>query len=176
MEIFKELINKKVKKLFVIVWPPLGEEKELDIDISFGFVFSQNPDCLCIITTNKNDMWTPCIYFENIPTKIYTWSSFTSRMKAWMNSKCIDNLEAEYYEVTDINMFSNIIASKIVSIEFVGLKNNPKPFGIKVIFQNDYILSTPISDGNTVETSQFNRNDNLLNFERMGTLEVRQLK
>lgn len=173
MEIFKELINQEVEKLFLVVWPPLGEEKELDIDISFGFVFSQNPDRLFVITTDKEDMWTPCLQFEGIPTKVYSWSSFASRMNAWMKSECESDLDMEYYEVTDAQEFSNIMASKIQSIEFFGLENNPEPFGVKVVFDNDYILSTPISDGNTVETSQFNRNDNLLNFDRMGTLEVK---
>ncbi len=175
MEKFKALRNQEVKKLFLVVWPPLGEEKEFDIDISFGFVFTQNPDRLCVITTDKNDMWTPCLRFEGMPTKVYSWSSFPSRMNAWMKSECESDLETEYYEVTDVQEFSNIIASKVQSIEFVGLENNPEPFGVKVLFDNDYILSTPISDGNTVETSQFNRNDNLLNFERMGTLEVKSL-
>ena len=175
MEKFKELKNQKVEKLFLIVWPPLGEEKELDIDISFGFVFLQNTDRLCVITTDKEDMWTPCVRCEGIPTKVYSWSSFAPRMNAWMKSECESDLETEYYDVTDVQEFSNIIASNIQSIEFVGLENNPEPFGVKVVFDNDYILSTPISDGNTVETSQFNKNDNLLNFERMGILEVKSV-
>lgn len=175
MEKFKELRNQEVKKLFLVVWPPLGEEKELDIDISFGFVFTQNPDRLCVITTDKNDIWTPCLRFEGIPIKVYSWLSFPSRMNAWMKSECKSDLEMEYYEVTDVQAFSNIIASKIQTVDFIGLENNPNPFGVKVLFENDYILSTPTSDGNTVETSQFNRNDNLLNFERMGTLEVKNI-
>lgn len=175
MEIFKKLIHQEVKKLFLVVWPPLGEEKELDIDISFGFVFRQNPDKLCIVTTNKDDMWTPCLRFEEVPINIYPWPSFTSRMNAWMNSECKSNLEMEYYEVTEYQQFSNIISSRIQAVEFVGLENNPEPFGVKVVFDNDYILSTPISDGNTVETSQFNKNDNLLNFKRMGNLEVKSI-
>ncbi|WP_442265004.1 hypothetical protein ACSIGC_11710 [Tenacibaculum sp. ZS6-P6] len=171
MEIFKDFKNQKVERLYLVVWPPLGEEKELDIDISCGLVFSKYPDRLNVITTDKEDMWTPHLQTQKIPLKIYPWSSFRLRMDAWMNLECEDVLETEYYEVTNVSEFYNIVDSRIESLELIGLKNNSEPFGIKVKFKNDYILSTPISDGNTIETSLFNKNNNLSNFESLGSIE-----
>ncbi|SNR16239.1 hypothetical protein [Tenacibaculum jejuense] len=171
MEIFKDLKNQKVERLYLVVWPPLGEEKELDIDISFGLVLYKYSDHLTIITTDKEDMWTPRIQTQKIPLKVYSWSSFRSRMDAWINLECEDDLETEYYEVTNVSEFSTIVNSRIESLELIGVKNNPEPFGVKVKFKNDYILSTPISDGNTIETSLFNKNNNLSNFESLGSIE-----
>ena len=116
-------------------------------------------------------MWTPCIRFEETPKISYSWSDFTSRMNAWMKSEEESDIEIEYYDVTSAGQFKNIVSSKIQSIELVKLKNNPEPFGVKIIFDNDYILSTPISDGNTVETSLFNKNENILNFKKLGIVE-----
>lgn len=41
---FKGLIRKMVDKLFLVIWSPWGEENESDIDISFGFVFKNEPN------------------------------------------------------------------------------------------------------------------------------------
>jgi len=176
MEELKELIDKKVEKLFLVVWPPFGEEKELDIDISFGLVFHHAPDRLCIITTDKDDMWTPCLRFENIPDFTYPWSEFTSRMDAWMKSEEVGSLETEYYDISEAKQFRQIVSCKIQSIELIRLESNPEPFGVKIVFDDDYIISTPISDGNTVETSHFHRNENIANFENMGILEFKELQ
>ncbi len=176
METFKELIDKKVEKLFLVVWPPLGEKKELDIDISFGLVFHHIPDHLCIITTDKDDMWTPCLRFENTPNFTYSWSEFTSRMDAWMKSEELGSLETEYYDISKAKQFRKIVSYRIQSIELIGLENNTEPFGVKIVFDDDYIISTPISNGNTVETSHFHKNENIANFENMGTLEFKELQ
>ncbi len=169
------LLNQDVQKLFLVVWPPIGETSNLDIDLSFGFVFKNNPDQLCIISTDKDDMWTPCITFKDIPQITYSWSDFTYRMNAWMKSEDESDIEIEYYDVTDAEQFSGIVFSKVQSIELVKLKNNPEPFGVKVLFDGDYILSTPISDGNTVETSLFNKNENILNFKKIGIIEYEKV-
>lgn len=175
IEVFKNLINKRVKKLFLVVWPPLGEDRELDIDISFGFIFQQEMDHICVITTNKDDMWSPCIRFENIPQNTYCWLDFAPRMKYWMKSENPNSLEIEYYDVTEASLFQDIVGSEVLSIELLSLEGNSMPFGIKMRFDDEYILSTPIADGNTVETSRFHKNNNLAYFEKIGLIEFKKL-
>ncbi|MDD5276207.1 MAG: hypothetical protein PHR16_09000 [Methylovulum sp.] len=77
--------------------------------------------------------------------------------------------------MTNADEFKNIILHEIKSIEFSEIQNNPPPFGVKIIFENDYIFSTPISDGNTIETSCFNKNNNILNFEKMGSITFKPI-
>ena len=161
-----------MEKLFLVVWPPLGETERLGIDVSFGFMLNRTPDRLCIVTTNKEDMWTPSIHYSDIPRDIYPGSLFPTRIKEWMDMSMKSNcLQTEYYDVTKVALFKNIASSRILSIELIGIVGEISPFGVKLVFSNDYILSTPISDGNTVETLFFNRNDNIQNFKTVGVIE-----
>lgn len=175
MEKFKNILNLEIKKLFLVVWPPLGEDKISDVDMSFAFIFHNNPNYVCIITTDKTDMWTPSIRYEEVPENIYSWSVFDQRMNSWMNLDKDKSLEREYYDVTNIDCFTDIVSSRISAIEMIKIQSIPEPFGVKIIFENDFILSTPISDGNTVETSRFNNNNNVLNFQKMRVLEFKNV-
>jgi len=179
MNAFQTLIHQTVKRLFILVWPPYGEDKLLDVDISIGFVFAENPQQLCVISTDMSDMWTPLIRYEAIPDKAHVWSSFDSRIEHWMNSlgqaEFDDEyyFDTEYYEVTDVDLFESIVSNVIRSVEFVAVKSIDEPFGVRILFDNDYIQSTPIADGNTIETSRFNRNNNHSRFEYFGVVEYR---
>jgi len=179
MNALQTLLNQTVNRLFILVWPPYGEDQFLDVDISIGFIFAERPDRLCVVSTDMSDMWTPLIRYEAIPNKIHAWSSFDSRIKHWMNSlghADFDDeyyFDTEYYEVTNVDLFENIVSQVIQSVEFVAIKNIAEPFGVKVNFENNFILSTPIADGNTIETSRFNTLNNHLVFEYFGTIEYR---
>lgn len=175
MNTFESLKGKVVQRLFLIVWPPLGEENRRDVDISLGFVFHQSPDKLCVISTDMGDMYTPCIRIVGMPSKIYPWPAYETRINDWMNSKCNDVIDTEYYEVTQEKLFSGIVSSEVLSIEFIGLEGEAEPFGVRVIFANSYIILSPIADGSTVETPHFNKNDNLLFFKNLGELWYREL-
>lgn len=174
---FRELIKKRVDRLFIIVWPPLGEEKQSDIDMSFGFVFNNEPDKLYIISTNRDDMWTPYVFFESLPQKEYAWGDFYIRMKMWMKMKDNDSiLNTEYYDITESVLFAKIVHSKIIGLQLIHIENNSEPFGVKILFENEYIVSTPISDGNTIETSQFNQNNNIKVFENIGKIIYEEIR
>lgn len=167
----KELIRKIVDKLFLVVWSPWGEEKESDIDISFGFVFKSEPNKLCIISVNKDELWSPHISIEPLPENKYSWEDFHPRIKMWMNAED-ENLTIgkEYYEVTSSELFKSIIGNEIEGIEFLNLEGNPEPFGVKILFKEDYIISMPNSDGNTVETKAFNKTNTIENFKHLGNV------
>lgn len=168
---FKELIKKTVDKLLLVIWAPYSEEQESEIDISFGLIFKSDPNKLFVISVEKNELWTPYISTESIPKNKYSWEDFYPRIKVWMNSKD-ENLSIgkEYYEVTKSELFSNIIGEEIKKIELLKLEDNPEPFGVKLHFKHDYIVSMPNSDGNTVETKFFNKNNSLDNFKRLGNV------
>jgi hypothetical protein len=176
---FRELLGRTVSRLFLVVWPPLGEQNESDIDISFGIVFSDEPNKLYVISVDKNEIWSPYIFYHSLPKDKYTWKDFYPRIKMWMNSEddnCIVIEASEYFDVTNCELFQKIVDSKIIDIVLIGIEGIPEPFGIKILFSShDYIISTPISDGNTVETTQFNRNNNIDVFKKSGKIEYRTI-
>lgn len=173
MQEFKALINKKIHNLFLVVWSPWGEE-ESHIDIAFGFVFEDNLNSLCLISIDKDEIWSPHIYYQSIPQNAYMWKDFYARMRQWMAAEDDEMIMGfEYYDVSKCELFENIVGSQIISIEEICLKDTPEPFGVKLSFEKDYIISLPVSDGNTVETSLFNQHKHIDGFKRMGEIEYK---
>jgi len=167
----KELIKKEVEKLFLAVWSPWGEEKESDIDISFGFIFKSEPNTLCIVSVDKDELWSPHISFEALPESNYFWDDFYPRIKMYMRAEDGDlMIGKEYYDVTKSKIFNKIVGNEIEGIEFINFEGNPDPFGVKFLFKDDFIISLPNSGGNTVETQFFNSNNSIDNFKRLGNL------
>jgi hypothetical protein len=171
MKEFKELLKKNIVRLFLVVWTPFGEEKESDIDVSFGFVFRDEPNRLCVISVDKDELWLPYISYESLPLNKFTWDDFYDRMKLWMKAED-DNLiiGKEYYDVTNCDLFKKIVGSEIEELELLCLEDNTEPFGLKILFKDDYIISMPNADGNTVETKYFNKNDSIENFKQLGNV------
>lgn len=61
MAVFKDLLKEKVGKLMLVVWPPWGEERGSEISISLGFVFQSEPNRLCLISVDRNELWPSTI-------------------------------------------------------------------------------------------------------------------
>jgi hypothetical protein len=163
---FKELINKRVDRLFFRVWPPWGEEKHSNIDISFGFVFSDNQDELFIISVDKDEIWAHYITIELLPITRYSWEDYYGRMKEWMLAKEDTELLFMGYEY-----FEKIIGDEILKIELLRIEDVMEPFGVKLYFKNDYIISFPNSDGNTIGTKLFNKDlEGIEHFHRLGKI------
>ena len=167
----KNLIGKKAVKLFLVLWTPWGEEEKSNIDISFGFVFKDEPNKLCVISVDKDELWSPYISYESLPHEEYKWENFYHRIKMWMRAED-DNLiiGKEYYDVSNSKLFNKIIDSEIIGMELIYIEGNSKPFGVRILFKDDYIISIPNSDGNTVETEMFNKNDSIDNFRILGNI------
>jgi hypothetical protein len=167
---FTKILGEKVKQLYLIIWPPFGEEKMSDIDISIGFVFESNEKKMFVISTCKEDNWSPSISEKQIPTRVYSFDIFAERMKKWMNNEIESIIGLEYYNVSMSNAFINFTGEKVRAIEIIKIQES-EPFGVKIIFDKDFIISTPISDGNTIETKKFNKFNNIKHFETMGKIK-----
>ena len=173
-EVLLNIIGKKVVRLLLIVWPPYGEDEVSQIDISAGYVFDDAQEELFVISTDKNDLTTPMIEIRSIPNKCFDWSEFKHRMKDWMN--CVEGMEmdTEFYEVYDENLFSNIVNQEVMKVELLEITEN-NPIGVKVFFEDDYVLSTPITDGNTIETSLFNKLNNINKLASLGEITYKNV-
>ncbi|RAI99446.1 hypothetical protein LX64_04580 [Chitinophaga skermanii] len=174
MVTFKKFLDQEVKRLFLIVWPPCGEEKITDIDVSVGLVLGDEQH-MHVITTDKDDKWTPSTYIESIPHEIFSWSDFPTRMKKWMKIDESDDLSYEFYEITHVDTFDKIVSQTISDVEILNIDEN-SPFGVKFVFENDYIVSSPISAGNTIETKAFNQQNKIHHFAKLWKARFSSLK
>jgi hypothetical protein len=163
------MIGQKVSLIYLIVCPPFGEENMSDIDISIGFVFDSNNEEMIVISTSKDDNWSPTIFKKILPLDVYPFEVFEGRMNNWMNKQLKNIIDLEYYNVTTSKFFINIINEKIKSIELIKIEQN-EPFGVKIVFEKDFIMSTSIADGNTIETKKFNNYDNIRHFKKLGEI------
>jgi len=168
---FKELVGKIVDRLLFVVWPPWGEEEANLIDISFGLVLSDVPNKLCVISVDKDELWMPYVTYQSIPEVKYSWEDYYPRMKMWMAASDASLLiDTEYYDVTSGDLFKGIVQNRIEEIELLFIEGISEPFGVKLLFKNDYIVSIPNSDGNTVETKFFNRHNSIDYFKYLGNV------
>lgn len=168
--LLESIIGKKVERLFIIVWPPYGEDDIRETDMSFGFIFEDKSDEIFNITTDKNDLTQPAIGRLGLPKNILSWNNFEQRMKDWM--ECNDELDFEYefYEVTTYDIFDVIVGKKIVDIQLIG-DEKEQIFGMKLQFKDDYIISFPNTLGNTIETSTFKKYSNIRGFSSWGEIQ-----
>jgi len=174
IERFKTLVGAKIRRVFVIVWPPLHEEKMLDVDMSVGFDLEEKDGSIVQIAIDKDDNWTPLISSVEV-LKVFEWEFFKSRLEGWMSGELDGLMRHEYYEASRETLFNNITSSEVLDIEFLTLKGKFNPFGVKLIFADDYIILSSTSDGSTFETSRFNQLGNIENFQKMGGIEYVKL-
>lgn len=169
-EKLKSLITATIERVFLVVFPPHGEELKSEIDIRFGIVLRENPEDLITISTDLTDIWSPVLKIEPIPVKAYDELMFDKRMNQWMKAELNDEITLEYYEVTYSDNFRNIVGNPIKEIQLVSIEGNQEPFGLKILFESDYIFSFPNSDGNTIETKYFNKLDLINRFKHLGNI------
>ncbi len=170
---FKILLNKKIKKIYIVLWPPYGDHNKKNIDISICFEFYGEKN-IYKITTQKKDNWTPILEVEEITKRIFSFESFENRVEKWQKAEMIDDVDYEYYDFTKSYFFDRIVNNTILDVKYVFVDQSF--FGVKLIFEEDYILSTPISDGNTIETTKFHRINNIDYYKLLGKIEYTSLK
>lgn len=174
IDILRDIHDKKVERLFLVVWPPYGEEDLSQLDISAGYVLEDRSDKLFVISTDKDDLTSPIVHIQSIPENYFSWNDFEPRIQDWVN--CVEGmkLDTEFYEISNVEVFGNIINHRIETIELIEVGIN-EIIGIKLIFNKDFVLSIPIDDGNTIETSRFNQNKNIQHFKTLGEIKFRNI-
>jgi hypothetical protein len=156
MERLQNLIGKEVIRVFLKVWPPLGEDELGQVDLTIGLVFSDNTDVMLEIGTNISYGWGFNIEECEIPSFLHDWTEYESRMKEWFVSDEERFMEIEYFEVTKEDMFNGFLG-EILNAELMHIDDSDNnPFGVKLIFDTDYLMQFPISSGGTIETKTFN--------------------
>lgn len=171
---FNDLIGNTIKKVFLIVFPPYGETEYQNIDTSIGLVTIENPNKVYVISTDKSDNWTPMLQQKDMPDEVLPFILFDKRMSQWMYLEIEDEIRCEYYEFTESEIFNNIVDNKIADIELI-LTEQDAWFGVKILFADDFIISSPISDGNTIQTKKFEKFDNLANFSVFGKTKFKNI-
>jgi hypothetical protein len=117
------------------------------------------------------DIWTTTLSIEQIPPFYFSYKEYDDRMKKWRACEIESDIILEYYDFTESPFFRTIVNHKILNIEMLSIESEKKTFGIKLLFENDFILSTPIADGNTIETTTFNNtNRNIEHFYYLGDI------
>jgi len=169
IKILDKLLGDTVERLFIIMFSPGGEDDMGSVDIQLGLVMNKTPNQLVVIRTDRYSD-SPTAAIEELPNIYFQEEDFYIRRKKWMNSE-FDEEEImwyEYYDFSNSSFFKNIVKQKVDNIQLFGRdiwdRRNFEPFGMKIIFKKDFILSFPNLDGNTIETKSFNKNGNLENY------------
>lgn len=177
IEILYDYVGEKVAKLVVRIWPPFNEESNILFDISVGLTFENNTEEIFFLVTDENDLWTPLVLKEkNREFTIFnTIDQLVSRIEKWKLGKLNDIIDYEYYDLTSCEIFNYIIGYKLKEIHKITVGEEGS-FGIKLGFDKDFIISTPISSGSTFETRNFNKNENIKYFKTFGEVKILKLK
>ena len=167
---FSNLVGKKIVRFFIITWPPFCEESMSDIDMSVGFELEGYEGFMFQIRIDKEDNWTPVVLKKKI-NKVFEWSFFERRMLGWMKGEIEEAMYYECFDATQESQFKFISVNTILDIKFITLQSDFNPFAVKIIFSNDHIVISPITDGSTIETLLFNHVDNVDNYRKLGRIK-----
>ncbi|KOY87286.1 hypothetical protein AD998_15015 [bacterium 336/3] len=159
IEILKRLLGDTIERLFLIMCSD-GIE---DIDVKLGLVMNKMPNQLIVIGTDLSDWESPAVTLEELPTRCLQEEDFYKNIEKRISIESDEEMwfsyEYEYYDFSNSNSFKDVITRKISNIQFFGWNRYEfSPFGIKLIFKSDFILSLSHTNGNTIETKNFNIN------------------
>lgn len=171
LKLIKQLVGRRLSSIYLYIWPPYLEDNMLSVDMAVGMGFEGYEGAIYKVAINKEDCWTPVVQKTSLPDSL-DGSFVYQRIKSWMTGEVSEIKGEEIFDMSADTAFQSLIGSSLASVELITLSGGFEPFGIKLIFDNDYIQVTPISDGGTVETSTFNCLNNLLNFEEMGKYKL----
>jgi len=169
-EILGHLIGGCVYKVYLAIFPPYGEHDFQDIDMRLGLAMQEQPERIVQIGTDLRDIWTPTVEICAPPDTVFQGEQLECRMKQWMNREIDSNFHLEYYDMSERHEFRSIAGCEVMDYRLLMIEGNQSPFGVRLYFPNDYILSFPNVDGNTIETSKFNPNCCLRRFAPLGNV------
>jgi len=171
--ILASLAGRVVQRLILIVFPPAGETSMAEADMRVGLVLEDEPARMVTLATDMSDLCSPIIAVEACLPCDFTHEDFYERMALWMRDVVDEPLELETFDFTASPLFADIINHPVVASFWLEVSGTGGPFGLKLEFGNDYLISCPGTDGNTVETRCFNHNNALETWGKSGTVLIR---
>lgn len=115
-------------------------------------------DSMFLLSCDPNDLWNVDGRFEDLPREAMAWNEYKPWVTHWMTNNGNDTpLHTTYFEVTSEEAFAGVVNCVVSDVVMYSLNNFAEPFGVKLVFENDYLFSSPTSCGSTVETKIFNR-------------------
>lgn len=158
-----------VARIFLIVWPPEGEERFVDIDISLGLEIAGDPSRLVVVSISRSDNWTPEVRREDLGEYLPS-EQFDAWIDGWMKMELGGVFCLQRFDFSCDSRFSDLIGQSIIGVETLSVANESAPFGVKISLSSDNILVVPISDGATILTRQFGDWSALECFQQLGTI------
>ncbi|GGX28752.1 hypothetical protein [Undibacterium squillarum] len=76
---FNALLNERIRNLFLIMWPPFGEDHDAATSIAIGICFYGRLE-MYVISTDKADNWSPKVTIEEEPKFPYSHLEFHVRL------------------------------------------------------------------------------------------------
>lgn len=163
------LIGEYVEEALLIVWPPLFEESIENTDLSIGLRLKGGSDIVRITIDESQEIVSIIeTNHELDKNKYYEFEQLHERLHQWMNND-LGKLDLEMYATNTNWMFSCINQSRIVDVILLYSSKADELIGLRILFENDFILLTPTSDGSTVESKYFRLIDN--NIETFSVFE-----
>ena len=170
-EMLVRLIGKSATKMYLKVWPPYGENRQSDIDTAACFSFVGESNEVVGFTTDQSDLTTLCVFKAELPRVYFNWPFYKTRMQKWMQCDLEEDIDTEFYAAHESHLFGNIIDAPIKRIDYITV-GEEGPIGLRLQYENDYLLSFPNIDGNTIKTRHFNKDASLSAFENLGRVEL----
>ena len=169
LESFRGLVGRRVERLLLVVWPPYCEKRMIDVNISVAFQLCED-DFVTRVSIDSGDNWTPVV--SRLPRCGLEFSGglFGQRIERWMSGAIDDPMEFEIFDVSDEPLFRAIVSQEIAAVQLISVGDCAEPFGVTMQFASDHLILTPISDGSTVETRNFNKLGNLEIFSKLGAI------
>jgi len=173
-KLFRELEGEKIVDIIISLFPPLYEEKDIDIDIYVNIKLS-NGKCYSLDT--HENLWS-CIIREELLKAQYNFSDFDTRLKFWMTDSEAEELPLirEEFKVNISDEIGSILGKYISKVEFLNIDDSKEfnPHGVKLTFDDgQYLISTCGHDGNILQTtSLFNKIDLIGRFKDIGNTEL----
>ena len=153
--------------VYVKLWPPFFEEDISKANMCIGFAIDEDPGKIIFLGTNDQDIYTLKVWKEEIPTDDKIFNNIEHRIELWINGQLDGVLDYEYYKLSDDYRFKNIVNEFPRSVQVLSQNEMRRPFGIKMDFERDFVITCPSFDGSHFGTMLFNHDGILKNIKYM---------
>ncbi|QDQ25665.1 hypothetical protein FNU76_04475 [Chitinimonas arctica] len=163
------IIGKHVSSFVLRVFPPFAESVLSSADVSFLLRLDDGKWYLFHVRSDDN--WSVEICCAEEPD-CRGWDEFNARIPLILSGEIESDYDYEFYNGTDASIFSGIAHSRVLSVDVLSSEGSKDAFGIRLNFEDDFILLYPNTDGSAIETKEFKQGRGLREFEVLGKIEI----